>query len=223
MSPAAFSNNHAKKETYGNMCPLSPLKINKDSHFIKKSPSTLSTSSSTMANGAAATTKPQQRHPVIIYTHSPKVIHTHPRDFMALVQKLTGLSKSKEDQVSTKTPKTEPGNEKEGDHHHDINTNPNKGIMINDDNESTSVITDENGSNSMGDGQVNSCFVPPIFDPPNPGFNNMPLFTPTSYDLLCSTQPYYNFHDPMFFMPTMRNSIASSPSLEGFKDFPDFR
>lgn len=163
MSPVTFSNNHAKKETsyYGNLCPLSPLKINKDSHFIRKSPSTSSTSSSTMANCA---TKPQQRYPVIIYTHSPKVIHTHPRDFMALVQKLTGLSKSKEDQVATKM---EPGNEKEGDHH----TSSKKGITINDDNESTSVITDENGSNSMGDGQVNSCFVPPIFEPPNPGFN----------------------------------------------------
>ncbi|WOG96746.1 hypothetical protein DCAR_0416082 [Daucus carota subsp. sativus] len=216
MSPAAFSNNHAKKETYANMCPLSPLKINKDSHFIKKSPSTSSTSSSTIANCTPAAPKPQQRHPVIIYTHSPKVIHTHPRDFMALVQKLTGLSQSKEDQAAAKNPKSEPGNENKGDH-------PNKGMMINDDNESTSVITDENGSNSMGDGQVNSCFVPPIFDPPNPGFNNIPIFTPTSYDLLCSSQPYYNFHhDPMFLMPTMRNSISSS-TLDGFKDFPDFQ
>ncbi|KAG7013019.1 VQ motif-containing protein 8, chloroplastic, partial [Cucurbita argyrosperma subsp. argyrosperma] len=35
---------------------------------------------------------PQLRRPVIIYTHSPKIIHTQPKDFMALVQRLTGCS-----------------------------------------------------------------------------------------------------------------------------------
>lgn len=49
-----------------------PLKLNKDSHAIHK---------------------PTQRNgPVIIYTHSPKIIHTQARDFMALVQRLTGNS-----------------------------------------------------------------------------------------------------------------------------------
>lgn len=46
-----------------------PLKINRDSCHIKK-----------------PSFEQQQRHPVIIYTHSPKIIRTHPRDFMALVQ-----------------------------------------------------------------------------------------------------------------------------------------
>ncbi|XP_010511838.1 PREDICTED: VQ motif-containing protein 8, chloroplastic-like [Camelina sativa] len=32
-----------------------------------------------------------QEGPVIIYAHSPKVIHTRAEDFMALVQRLTGL------------------------------------------------------------------------------------------------------------------------------------
>ncbi|MCD9558810.1 hypothetical protein HAX54_016430 [Datura stramonium] len=89
---AIVSNNNNNN----NVC--SPLKINKSSHLIKKSSSNTlssSSSSSSLYNGVAAITIPQQqqpRHPVIIYTHSPKVIHTHPRDFMALVQKLTGLS-----------------------------------------------------------------------------------------------------------------------------------
>ena len=48
----------------------SPLKIGKESQTIEK----------------------QRRQPVIIYTHSPKIIHTQARDFMALVQRLTGLS-----------------------------------------------------------------------------------------------------------------------------------
>ncbi|KAF8100207.1 hypothetical protein N665_0229s0036 [Sinapis alba] len=74
----------------GIIYPPSPsplLKLNKDSHIIKKPPSP-SSSSSTAA-------KPRQ--PVIIYTNTPKVIHTNPKDFMALVQKLTGMSHSEED------------------------------------------------------------------------------------------------------------------------------
>ncbi|GMN38581.1 hypothetical protein TIFTF001_007804 [Ficus carica] len=35
----------------------------------------------------------QRQQPVIIYTHSPKIIHIHPREFMPLVQKLTGMSR----------------------------------------------------------------------------------------------------------------------------------
>ncbi|KAK6921734.1 VQ protein [Dillenia turbinata] len=65
----------------------SPLKINKHSLSIHKSTSSSSTSSA-----------PPQKHrhqPVIIYMHSPKIIHTQARDFMALVQKLTGLSRSR--------------------------------------------------------------------------------------------------------------------------------
>ncbi|XP_039124993.1 VQ motif-containing protein 8, chloroplastic-like [Dioscorea cayenensis subsp. rotundata] len=48
-----------------------PLKIQKTIH----KPSSSSTS---------------RQNPVIIYAHSPKIIHTHAHDFMALVQKLTG-------------------------------------------------------------------------------------------------------------------------------------
>ncbi|GAB2270510.1 hypothetical protein Dimus_035278 [Dionaea muscipula] len=62
-----------------------PLKVSKDSHKIKKPP-------------VAPAPRPHQnqppqflpRPPVIIYTVSPKVIHTNPADFMALVQRLTG-------------------------------------------------------------------------------------------------------------------------------------
>ncbi|KAK7390871.1 hypothetical protein VNO78_19028 [Psophocarpus tetragonolobus] len=51
----------------------SPLVINKDSQMIRK-PST------------------KRINPIIIYTQSPKVIHTKAKDFMALVQRLTGRS-----------------------------------------------------------------------------------------------------------------------------------
>ncbi|KAL1223298.1 VQ motif-containing protein 8 [Cardamine amara subsp. amara] len=62
------------------------LKLTGESHSIKK------TSSCSVMNYR----QPQPRRhghagPVIIYVHSPKVIHTRAEDFMALVQRLTGL------------------------------------------------------------------------------------------------------------------------------------
>nr|XP_033511430.1 VQ motif-containing protein 8, chloroplastic-like [Nicotiana tomentosiformis] len=63
-----------------------PLKI-KESHAIRK-PS----NSSTVQVMARPLKK--QNGQVIIYTESPKIIHTEARDFMALVQKLTGHSRS---------------------------------------------------------------------------------------------------------------------------------
>ncbi|KAJ7965408.1 VQ motif-containing protein [Quillaja saponaria] len=66
-----------------------PLKIHKDSHKIKKPP---------LAPQPAATASqqahPPPRQPVIIYTVSPKIIHTTPNDFMNLVQRLTGSTSS---------------------------------------------------------------------------------------------------------------------------------
>ncbi|CAN6439993.1 unnamed protein product [Victoria cruziana] len=52
-----------------------PLKVNKDSHGIRKPP-----------------IPPKNRSPVIIYLRSPKIIHTKAHEFMALVQRLTGKS-----------------------------------------------------------------------------------------------------------------------------------
>ncbi|KAG5525222.1 hypothetical protein RHGRI_031785 [Rhododendron griersonianum] len=62
-----------------------PLKVHIDSHRIKKPPV------------VPSQTPPHQqsRPPVITYVVSPKVIHTNPSEFMALVQRLTGLSSSK--------------------------------------------------------------------------------------------------------------------------------
>jgi hypothetical protein len=56
----------------------SPLKICRDSHNIRK------------PQVPPPLPAMQNRQPVIIYTHSPKVIHTEAREFMTLVQRLTG-------------------------------------------------------------------------------------------------------------------------------------
>ncbi|KAG5050397.1 Protein MKS1 [Glycine max] len=63
-----------------------PLRINKDSHKIKKPP--------LAPQQPSHPHQPPPRQPIIIYTVSPKVIHTTPSDFMNLVQRLTGSSSS---------------------------------------------------------------------------------------------------------------------------------
>jgi|UniRef100_A0A2N9IJQ8 hypothetical protein len=217
MSPAQF---HAKRDVITNnvFCPP-PLKVNKDSHVIKKSSTTSSSSStSSLVHGV----KPaQHRHPVIIYTHSPKIIHTHPRDFMALVQKLTGQSRSEDDDISQQ--KSEScGN---GPTSSDDQDNKSVKILGNDDNESSSVVTDENCS-SLGDGgghQVNSCFVPPMFEAvPDPYITNIPVFRPNSAEFLCSNQAFYNYTDTLFFTPNMRTAVSASSNLEGIKEFREY-
>ncbi|CAA3023225.1 Hypothetical predicted protein [Olea europaea subsp. europaea] len=205
MSPRQLHDQYVNKELPNNGTIPTPLKINKDSHFIKKLPS----SSSSIINGVASK-PPQPRYPVIIYTHSPKVIHTHPRDFMALVQKLTGYSPSEsEDEPANLKPESNDG-------YSDENV---KKSVINDDNESSSVVTDENingSSCTFGDSQVNSRFVPP-----NPGFNSLPCFHPNSTDILSSAPPFYNETESLMFMHKMRSSFSTS-TLDAMKDLPEF-
>ncbi|KAL9375040.1 hypothetical protein Peur_031919 [Populus x canadensis] len=182
MSPANLHDHKAKTK---DMYPPPPLKVSKDSHIIKKSfPSPPSSSSSSASS--LAVTGPIKPHPVIIYTHSPKIIHTNPKDFMALVQKLTGLSQS-EDDPSAPQVRKENG-------YRVVAKEENKKVKINDDNESSSAITDHENYGSIGDrGQ---CFMPR-----HPNYmTNIPIFTPNLAEFLCANQPCYNNYttDPLF-------------------------
>ncbi|KAJ8753680.1 hypothetical protein K2173_026356 [Erythroxylum novogranatense] len=210
-TPTHFHHNQAKAKTSNNnngFCPP-PLRVNTDSYMINKK-----SSSSSSSLGVNRSSKTLQRHPVIIYTHSPKVIHTHPKDFMALVQKLTGLSRSDSDQSTMTQVKLEKGIA-EG-------SNKNGKIVGNDDNESSSVITDEN-CGSVGDRRVNSCFVPPIFEPPNPYMPHIPVFTPTSAHFLCPNPSFYSYTDPLFLSsPNIRAPISSSSTTEGMDEFREY-
>ncbi|XP_068663483.1 protein MKS1-like [Aristolochia californica] len=70
-----------------------PLKVSKDSYKIKKPP---------LAPSHQQSQPPlHPRQPVIIYTVSPKVIHTNASDFMTLVQRLTGFSSAAESSSSS--------------------------------------------------------------------------------------------------------------------------
>ncbi|KAF5176751.1 mks1 [Thalictrum thalictroides] len=96
-----------------------PLKVRKDSHKIKKPPIVPQAGSSSsqvlhqhqhqqqqqqQQQQTHHQAPQQQRQPVIIYTVSPKVIHTNASEFMSLVQRLTGSSTS----TSTSTSSTSP-------------------------------------------------------------------------------------------------------------------
>eukprot|EP00249_Psilotum_nudum_P008142 c21068_g1_i1 orf=464-1228(-) len=67
-----------KRELQGNRPP--PLRINKDSQKIRKPSLPIPVA--------------QYRQPVVIHTYSPEVIQTDPRNFMQLVQRLTGHGSS---------------------------------------------------------------------------------------------------------------------------------
>lgn len=87
MGPSHLANDHHIRPKINGPRP-SALKISKDSHLIHKS------SSSSTPPSLPIPPNKQQRQPIIIYTHSPKIIRTEPRNFMALVQKLTGMRQS---------------------------------------------------------------------------------------------------------------------------------
>lgn len=194
MSPPNSHDNNAREKS---LSPP-PLKISKDSHSIKKS------------------TLPQLRHhPVIIYTHSPKVIHTHPRDFKALVQKLTGMSRPDEESVKDKRssdPKSSNSDMDDG-----------KKIVGNDDNEFSSLTREENFG-SLGD-QINSCI-----DQRSPYFSNIPIFTPNLGDFMCpKSSSIYNYTDPGDFMcpkSYYTDSLLLNPigngSIKEFQEHPSF-
>ncbi|XP_019177146.1 PREDICTED: protein MKS1-like [Ipomoea nil] len=69
-----------------------PLRVNKDSHKIKKPPVAPHPPAAALLRTAPPPPAAQNPQPVIIYAVSPKVIHTTVSDFMNVVQRLTGPS-----------------------------------------------------------------------------------------------------------------------------------
>lgn len=184
MSPSQPNDDQQARREINGPRP-SPLKLNKESHLIQK-PTSSSSSSSSSATSSLLTTATvavckQQRHPVIIYTHSPKIIHTQPRDFMALVQKLTGLAPSDEQAAPVQQQKAEGGSPPPPEGNNETTT--------------SSAVTEEKVCGGRGDAQVSSSLVSPVFDPPNPFFSDIPLFTPNSSEFFCSPRPFYRHPD----------------------------
>ncbi|CAK9168703.1 unnamed protein product [Ilex paraguariensis] len=226
MSPAKFDEGEQTRMVINGPRP-SPLKINKDSHVIQKPSSSLLPININSGQAAAAIKQQnpianhQLRKPVIIYTHSPKIIHTKARDFMSLVQKLTGLSRSEDE--------TAQGD----DHHHQKNNHQPKRSydmkppLSRDENESSSDITDEKycvGVGGKADGrEENTSSTSPIFKFPsnnNSFLADIPLFTPNSSDFFSSPRPNFRFLETNI-SPNWSNMIPPS-FLEVMKDLPEY-
>ncbi|XP_027098308.2 VQ motif-containing protein 8, chloroplastic-like [Coffea arabica] len=183
----------------------SPLRINKDSHVIQK-PSSMNQvykKAATEQNTRLSTQQPRQ--PVIIYTHSPKIIHTKPKDFMALVQKLTGFSRSEEQIVEAESKRDD------------------QTITISqEDNDSSSVTSDDKyeGDNASDVIKESSSAVSPVNKGLNPYLTDIPLFTPNS-NLFSSPQPVFRYPDVVFTSPNIVSSLSPS-FVEFMKGLPEY-
>ncbi|XP_068636474.1 VQ motif-containing protein 8, chloroplastic-like [Aristolochia californica] len=216
MSPSQFHDDHAHRREINGPRPA-PLKINKESHVVQKQTisSSCATSSLTIASATSKQHRqqqPQQRYPVIIYTHSPKIIRTEARDFMALVQKLTGLSRSDDPPQQGLSSAATLLTSSSGNC---VSTR----IVGSDDGTSSSVVTNENCG--ITEAQV-SASISPVYDPPqNSFFSDIPLFTPTSSDFFCSPQSLYRYPDPVFISPSMGSSFSPSV-MEGLQAYREY-
>ncbi|XP_076913941.1 VQ motif-containing protein 8, chloroplastic-like [Bidens hawaiensis] len=106
----------------------------------------------------------QIRKPVIIYLRSPEIIHTKPREFMALVQKLTGRSNGKDQEQQQKQKKKK--------------TPMHDGYDLN--------VSDDSGVTNESMKSKSPMFKTPL----NPYVADIPLFTPNSSDFFFSPQRF---------------------------------
>lgn len=222
MSPAKFNDeDHARRVIHATR--PSPLKINRDSHLIYKPSS--SSFPIVAPVPAPAIKQRQQQQPVIIYTHSPKIINTQACDFMALVQKLTGLSRPDCDDDGS--------NGVDDSSLLDQEESGNRKIMVglshDNDNDSSSVLTDENNgggnsdignSNNIGGGAATGSNNS-MLNLSNSYFGDVPLFTPNGTDFFCSPRPVYRFPDTIYASPNMASSLSPS-FLEFMKGLPEY-
>ncbi|KAK7306927.1 hypothetical protein VNO77_39561 [Canavalia gladiata] len=180
---------HSEKVVINGSRP-SPLMINKNSHLICKPSS-----------------HKKQRNPTIIYTQSPKVIHTKPRDFMALVQRLTGITHSNQavfHATASKVP-----------HQPQLHVSENFGSLLFDgpkpnfgkklqEKENHGFWAVDKTSSALKDGET--C----VKEEPFLGFGDVPLFTPNSV---------YKYSDsPFGFL----GSLLSPSALEFMKELPEY-
>ncbi|WOK97733.1 hypothetical protein Cni_G06441 [Canna indica] len=211
---------HSIQDQVNSPLPTS-LKIHKDSRLIHKSSSSSSSNSSTISTATTTNHQPSRRQPVIIYTHSPEIIHTTPGDFKALVQKLTGKPQSTDnanDSSSSDTPSppqlsnTSRKNKKAklpATIDDSTSTSENCGFDR-DRNFNCSLLQSNNMLSSAS-------FDPPLPPPPPPNssMTETPLFSACSQDLYSFPNAYFGCADSTPFLPSTQNANggALSPSV----------
>ena len=128
---------------------------------------------------------------------------------MALVQKLTGLSRSDDGVAAQQGQRKAEKSDVSEDHQK----------KVKDDVEPSSVISEENrcrgsAANIVGDGN-SSCFLPTIFENSPAYLGNFPLF-PNPNDFFGPNHSFFNFSDSMFFAPSISSSVST---FDEFRDF----
>lgn len=193
----------------------SPLMIIKDSHLIRKPSCIYSTSVNVSESNPH---QQQQKKPIIIYTQSPKVIHTKPQDFMALVQRLTGMAVPSNKIVQQHQPLLE-ASENFGSSLSDESNNSIKqeqeknGTWAGD--ETSSGLTDHGETCVKEEPYVEHSHYNSIL-----GFADMPLFTPNYTDFLCSSRSVYKYSDSSPY--GVLGSLLSPSGLEFMKELPEY-
>ncbi|XP_062023519.1 protein MKS1-like [Rosa rugosa] len=189
-----------------------PLKIHKDSHKIKKPP---------IVPQPSQPNQPHQppRQPVIIYTVSPKIIHTNPSDFMNLVQRLTGLPRSNS---SASCSSSSPRN--------DQNTNGGGGESTMEQSRSSDhegiMDMDDDDRDRDADVKQQRGLFPGILSPAPGALPPIPssFFSPAADSFFHDLSPVLhgnrNFIEGSF-MPSPSNFFSPTPSIDLFNNFSD--
>ncbi|KAI3433215.1 VQ domain-containing protein [Psidium guajava] len=215
------------------------LKIHKDSRLIKKAsslryPSTSSSSSSSNYSSSSCSSslsnpnnhfpadssqqqprrpQPQGAGPVIIYTHSPKIIHTKARDFMALVQKLTGFSRPHHHDGGEPAPAPDPPQPQKAATDDDI--------ALDEPDASSSVLSEDRRSGAVPAIHEANC-ISPILSHQNASISEIPLFTPNAADLFLSPgQRMYRYPYSAYMSPSAAHRTISPSMSEFMKEMPE--
>ncbi|XP_030544156.1 VQ motif-containing protein 8, chloroplastic [Rhodamnia argentea] len=240
MGPAEFPGHGdlntaaARREINGPRPPL--LKIHKDSRLIKKAsshryPSSSSSSFSSNNSSSSCTSslsnpnhipadssqhqpQPQGTGPVIIYTRSPKIIHTKARDFMALVQKLTGSSQSHHHDGREPDPAPDPPQPQKAQM--DDNIPPDERDA------SSSVLSEGRQSSAVPVIHEANC-ISPILSHQNASISEIPLFTPNAADCFLSPgQRMYRYPYSAYMSPSAAHRMISPSISEYMNGMPEF-
>ncbi|KAJ4700920.1 VQ motif-containing protein [Melia azedarach] len=225
-----------------------PLKVRKESYKIRKPP--VAPQPSQHHHHQHPPQAPPRR-PVIIYTVSPKVIHTNPSEFMTLVQRLTGSSSSSSSTTTTTATTTTSYSSSTISYDHPLNdssgaispaaryasiektkTSPEKNKKLN--------YTEEQNMGFMGGIEMDhnierSSFFPGIL---SPGPTSLPMISPSFFSPPSDPNSVSFFHDlsPVLhgnknfmegsFMPSpsfISPYITSpTPSIDLFNNFFDY-
>ncbi|KAL6571053.1 hypothetical protein OROGR_000603 [Orobanche gracilis] len=219
----------------------SPFRIHRESHAIHKPSSPYASSNphhrhnhqpvlENPGGGGGATKHcgggpAAKRPPVIIYTQSPKIIHTQAHDFMTLVQKLTGLQRAedgKEEKNIARSDQSESTTDEGSvsNNYNHTNNNYMYNVGYEETESSSGVITEETFI------APDSSPVSSMYELSTNNLNNqysidaVPYFSPSSSDFSCSSS---SRPSPMFGSATIANHRPVSPSfMDLVKGFPDY-